>query len=681
MFNILLSIPIFLERRDLDLRPLPLMIIAFTLMLVLAFGANLAITKNSDNNSSLPDVDPEEISSEALSLGASASSGIKVYFFYGINCPHCAAIEPYIDSMEKKYPQVTFLRYEVTQNSANWDLYQDFNHRYNVKKQLIPSVFIGDKALIAEDAIRANLEPTIKAMLAEQNDNPEPTPTIKKPGAPTSLTSMAGDAQVTLSWKAPSSNGGAAIDYYVVYQNGKDVAHVKATSTVVKGLSNGVTYSFAIAAHNSAGIGTLSSTVKATPHTSVQTPGAPSSLKASPGDGEVRLSWNKPADDGGAAINYYVVYQNGKDVAHVTTTSTVVKGLNNGVTYSFAIAAHNSAGIGTLSSTVKASPHALIQTSGAPTALRASPGDGEVRLYWDEPADDGGAAIDYYIVYQDGNDVAHVNGATAKVTGLTNGVQYSFAVAAHNSAGLGVKSNPVSVTPSLLVVAPGAPMNLTAVPSLGQVQLTWNAPANDGGAAITGYNLSWSLDPNGTFAFLLLSETSYVHEGLENSTTIYYRVSAINEVGEGEKCEVVSVTTLSPSILSPGSTDLSASVINGSISLYWNAPVGEESNITGYNIYRGENQTALEYLASTTGTEFLDGDVQRNMTYYYEVRALEKSGEGSIIGSVNVSTAVGVDQGTTQAFFDTAAGQVALVGLALCGVGIVGYGLWNRRRS
>jgi len=323
----------------------------------------------------------------------------------------------------------------------------------------------------------------------------------------------------------------------------------------------------------------------------------------------------------------------------------------------------------------------LIQTSGAPTALRASPGDGEVRLYWDEPADDGGAAIDYYIVYQDGNDVAHVNGATAKVTGLTNGVQYSFAVAAHNSAGLGVKSNPVSVTPSLLVVAPGAPMNLTAVPSLGQVQLTWNAPANDGGAAITGYNLSWSLDPNGTFAFLLLSETSYVHEGLENSTTIYYRVSAINEVGEGEKCEVVSVTTLSPSILSPGSTDLSASVINGSISLYWNAPVGEESNITGYNIYRGENQTALEYLASTTGTEFLDGDVQRNMTYYYEVRALEKSGEGSIIGSVNVSTAVGVDQGTTQAFFDTAAGQVALVGLALCGVGIVGYGLWNRRRS
>jgi len=567
------------------LRPLPLMIIAFILMLVLTFGTNLAITKNSDNDGSLPDVELEELPSEVLSLGASASS-IKVYFFYGINCPHCKEIEPYIDSMEKKYPQVTFLRYEVTQNSANWDLYQDFNHRYNVKKQMIPSVFIGDKALIAEDAIRANLEPTIKAMLADQNNDPEPTPTPKKPGAPTSLTSTAGDAQVTLSWKAPSNNGGAAIDYYVIYQNGKDVAHV-------------------------------------------------------------------------------------------TTTSTVVKGLDNGVSYSFAIAAHNSAGIGTLSPTVKASPHALIQTSGAPTALRASPGDGEVRLYWDEPGDDGGAAIDYYIVYQDGKDIAHVNVATATVTGLTNGVQYSFAVAAHNSAGPGAKSNAVSVTPSLSIVAPGAPMNLTAVPSLDQVQLTWNPPATDGGSAITGYNLSWSLDPNGTFDYMLLSETSYVHGGLEHSTTIYYRVSAINEVGEGEKSEVISVTTLSPT----GSTNLSASVVNGSVSLEWTAPAGEESNITGYNIYRGENQTAMEYLASTTGTEFLDGDVQSNMTYYYEVRALQKSGEGEIIGSVNVSTAVGADQGTTPTFFETAAGQVALVGLALCGVGIVGYGLWGRRRK
>ncbi len=663
------------------MRPLPLMIIAFILMLVLALGTNLANLNGDKDVSSLTDDRSQGMPSEMLTLGASATSSIKVYFFYGISCPHCAAIEPYIDSMEKKYPQVTFLRYEVTQNSANWDLYQDFNHRYNVPKQMIPSVFVGDKALVAEDAIRANLEPTIKALLAAQNDDPAPTPTIKKPGAPTSLTSTAGDAQVALSWKAPSSNGGASIDYYVIYQNGKDVAHVKATSTVVKALSNGVSYSFAVAAHNSAGIGTLSSTVKATPHASVQIPGAPGSLKASPGDGEVRLTWNKPADNGGAAVNYYVVYQNGKDVAHVSTTNTIVKSLSNGVSYSFAVAAHNSAGTGALSSSVKVTPHALIQMSGAPTALRASPGDGEVRLYWSEPADDGGAAIDYYIVYQDGRDVAHVTGATTQITGLTNGVQYSFAVGAHNSAGVGGKSNDVTVAPSVSMLAPGAPMNLTAVPSQDEVILTWNAPETDGGAPISSYNLSWSIDPNGTFESILLSEAGYVHEGLDNSTTIYYRVSAINVVGEGAMSELVSVTTLTPSTNLPGSTDLSAYLVNGSVSLDWNAPVAEEENITGYNIYRGENQTVMEYLASTTGTEFLDGDVQSNMTYYYQVKALEKDGEGDIVGSVNISTVVGADDGSKPSFFGTMAGQVAIVALALCGIGIVGYGLWGRKRN
>ncbi len=345
------------------------------------------------------------------------------------------------------------------------------------------------------------------------------------------------------------------------------------------------------------------------------------------------------------------------------------------------MAAHNSAGIGSLSATVKATPHALLETSGAPTALRASPGDGEVRLSWDEPADNGGANIDYYIVYQNGKDVTHVNGETTRVTGLTNGVQYSFAVAAHNSVGTGVKSNTVSIAPSISKQAPGAPTNLTAMASEDHVQLTWNAPETDGGAAITSYNLSWSLDPNGTFAYMLVSETSYLHEGLENSTAIYYRVAAINEVGEGEVSEVVSAISLTPSPLLPGYAELSASIVNGSVSLDWTAPVDEVENITGYDIYRGENQTAMEYIASTTGTEFLDDDVQSNMTYQYQVRALEKDGEGNIIGNVNISTAVGADPSTTPSFFETSAGQVAIAGLALCSVGMIGYVLWGRRRT
>ena len=85
----------------------------------------------------------------------------------------------------------------------------------------------------------------------------------------------------------------------------------------------------------------------------------------------------------------------------------------------------------------------------APTGLTATPGDGRIQLSWTAPADTGGAAIDYYVIYQNGVDVAHVPGTSTTITGLTNGVSYNFAVAAHNSAGTSAMSTVVSSTPQI----------------------------------------------------------------------------------------------------------------------------------------------------------------------------------------------------------------------------------------
>ncbi len=77
-------------------------------------------------------------------------------------------------------------------------------------------------------------------------------------GNPTDVIATPGNGTVTLSWMAPSNAGGSAIDYYIVYQDGDDVKHITNTSTTITGLTNGQNYSFAIAAHNSGGVGTLS---------------------------------------------------------------------------------------------------------------------------------------------------------------------------------------------------------------------------------------------------------------------------------------------------------------------------------------------------------------------------------------------------------------------------------------
>jgi hypothetical protein len=70
-----------------------------------------------------------------------------------------------------------------------------------------------------------------------------------------------------------------------------------------------------------------------------------------------------------------------------------------------------------------------------PQNLQTDAKDSRVVLTWEPPVSAGGASIDYYIVYMDGADVSHVTGTTTTITGLTNGQQYYFSVAAHNSAG------------------------------------------------------------------------------------------------------------------------------------------------------------------------------------------------------------------------------------------------------
>ena len=571
-----------MECARLKLRPFVVVALTVILFLSLVFITGVP----SDGLEPVPAVNDEasETSPNMLKLEASASSAITVYFFWAIGCSHCTLVKPYIDSLEQKYPQVTFLRLEIAQNSDNRALYSDFNHRSNVQHPVVPSVFVGDEALIGEDAIKSKLEPIILRMLGGNNP---PVPT--KPGEPTSLSYIAGDGQVKLSWKAPSNNGGATIDHYVVYQNGKDVSHVTGTTAVVKGLSNGVGYNFAVAAHNSAGIGTTSSTVKATPSASVQAPGAPTGLGTAPGDGEVRLQWQAPADDGGATIDHYVVYQNGRDVAHI-------------------------------------------------------------------------------------------NGMNTTMTGLTNGMNYDFSVAAHNSAGTGPQSYTVSVTPAPSMIAPGPPTNLTAMVSDGKVLLAWNAPVSNGGAAVMNYNLSWSPAPNGTFNSTIVTGTNYLHEGLENVSVMYYWVAAMNVAGEGERSEIVTATLFGRSELPPISANLSATFVNGSVSLDWNAPVNGGGNITSYSIFRGVDRSTMEFLTSTSGTEFLDDDVLRNETYFYQVKALNGDGEGDLLGIVNVTIASDVPRASTISVLGMTFEQAAIVGLSLCGVGIIGLMLWSGRR-
>ena len=192
--------------------------------------------------------------------------------------------------------------------------------------------------------------------------------TLRQPPLkPTGVTATAGDGQVTLAWTGPTD---ATISKWQVQQKegsgsyGAWVDIPASTATTrrhtVTGLTNGTAYGFRIRAVNTAGNGVPSDGVTATP---VQLPSKPTGVTATPGHGQVTLTWNNPDD---ATITRWQVQQKQgsgsygpwRDVpnSNASTTSHTVTGLTNGATYSFRIRAVNAAGPGAPSDEVTATP-------------------------------------------------------------------------------------------------------------------------------------------------------------------------------------------------------------------------------------------------------------------------------------------------------------------------------------
>lgn len=111
------------------------------------------------------------------------------------------------------------------------------------------------------------------------------------PIAPTGVTAIAADAQISLSWNSVSG----ATGYYANRATAPGGPYTRLTpaatpSFIDTGLVNGTTYYYVITAYNAAGIGAQSSQVSATPIA----PG-PAGLAVSLGDARVTLTWTAAA--------------------------------------------------------------------------------------------------------------------------------------------------------------------------------------------------------------------------------------------------------------------------------------------------------------------------------------------------------------------------------------------------
>ena len=276
---------------------------------------------------------------------------------------------------------------------------------------------------------------------------------------------------------------------------------------------------------------------------------------------------------------------------------------------------------------------------------------------------------------------ANVLGATATtgtVTGLTNGTAYTLDVVATNAGGNSAPSaRSAAVTPA---TTPGAPTIGPPTPGDSSATVTWSAPVDNGGSAVTGYSVQLVNGSTGATIgaprTAAAGATSLLWTGLLNGSSYFWTVAAYNAVGTGGSS--APSATVVPAGLPGAPTGVTAMRGDGSVDVRWTAPASDGgSPITGYTITAFAGSTAGP-TANVTGGASTSGTVTgltNGTAYTFTVSAVTAVGTGTpsaVAGPVTPASAPAAPTAVTATAGDASA-KVSWTAAASGGSAITGY--------
>lgn len=250
------------------------------------------------------------------------------------------------------------------------------------------------------------------------------------PCAPGNVTATVTSRSSVVTWDEVAAGNGSAVTAYTATATpgGKTCSVPSGTTCTITGLVNNTAYSISVAATNSVGVGTASTAVSITP---VGPPGAVTSLVAATQKNALDVSWVQAEGDG-AGITYTATANPGGGTCsstETTMTACTISGLINGTQYSVSVVGTNTYGTG-------AATTATGLADGVPDVPVSSTsiiGIKSVTVAW--PAITTSTGVTYVVTSTPGNYTCTTTESSCVITGLKNGVDYTFTITTRTATG------------------------------------------------------------------------------------------------------------------------------------------------------------------------------------------------------------------------------------------------------
>ncbi|MFC2069667.1 fibronectin type III domain-containing protein [Chloroflexota bacterium] len=456
------------------------------------------------------------------------------------------------------------------------------------------------------------------------------------PANPTGLVATDGNEEITLDW---TSNNETDLWGYNVYRSttsGSGYAKINGSTPVyiseyTDSPLYGVDEYFYVVTAIDLGMNESGYSNENNATTTNVAPAAPTGLTANQSEFQISLDWN---DNVETDLDGYNIYR-GLSTGNYTETLETLwgssnytdTGLTNGITYYYAITATDN---GSLMSSYsnEASDTPIDVPPAAPLGLIATGFDEYITLDWDDNSEGDLAGYNVYSSLFSDSGYSKINGSLVTTSNYTDtplyggGTFYYIVNAVDNADPVAYESaNSTVESATATDIAPVAPTGLIATDGDEEITLDWDD--NNIETDLASYNVYRSLTAdNYTYYDNVLAPTSnYTDTPLYGGGSYYYVVTALDD-GANESVDSNADNATATNVAPVVPIGLTAVSGDEYVSLNWTANV--ETDLAGYNIYRGLSSGNYTYLDNVTAptSNYTDSGLVFD-TYYYVITAVD----------------------------------------------------------